>query len=65
MTKLLGFQLGAPALSVQGDDCDPTGKPSFEILAAAEAIDLMRRYPHQFSLVPIYEGDIEEPILPP
>lgn len=62
--KLLGYQIAdAGGVNIQGDDADPSGEPSFRILSAAEAQAVVERH-EGFLLMPIYEGDIEDPTLP-
>ncbi len=63
--KLLGYQIAdADGVNIQGDDADPSGEPSFRILNAQEAQAVVEAH-EGFLLMPIYEGDIEEPELPP
>ncbi len=64
--ELLGFQIAdAKGVNIQGDDGDPSGHPSYRILSAQEATEIVREHPEQgLLLMPIYEGDIEDPELP-
>lgn len=58
----IGFQIsGADGYSVQGDDDDPFGYNSFTVLTPETAIALMPGLPKGFHLLPIYDGDIEDP----
>lgn len=62
--KLLGFQIAdRTGTNIQGDDGDPSGHPSFRILSADEAQAVLEEH-EGFLLMPIYEGDVEEPELP-
>lgn len=62
--KLLGFQIAdRSGTNIQGDDHDPSGHPSFRILSAAEAQAVLEEN-EGLLLMPIYEGDIEDPELP-
>lgn len=59
--KFLGFQLAdRNGNNIQGDDADPTGLASFEIMTPTVAGRVVEVF-HGFLLMPIYEGDIEEP----
>lgn len=62
--KLLGFQLTDPSgCNIQGDDDDPLGLMSFQIMSpayAAKAIEKLGDSP-RYLLMPIYEGDVEDP----
>lgn len=62
--KLLGFQLADPSgCNIQGDDDDPLGLMSFQIMSpayAAKAIEKLGDSP-RYLLMPIYEGDVEDP----
>ena len=62
--KLLGFQLADPGgCNIQGDDDDPLGLMSFQIMSpayAAKAIEKLGNGP-RYLLMPIYEGDVEDP----
>ena len=62
--QLLGFQLADPSgTNIQGDDNDPLGLMSFQIMSpayAARAIERLRDGP-RYLLMPIYEGDVEDP----
>jgi hypothetical protein len=61
---LLGFQFcNAKGENIAGNDDDPSGLASFEILAPDLAIDLCHQRPKgwPYRLQPIYVGDIEEP----
>lgn len=65
MTKLLGFQIADKnGNNIQGDDGDPSGLPSYQILSAQEAEAVLGNTDDRYLLQPIYEGDIEEPELP-
>ena len=63
-TQLLGFQLADPSgCNIQGDDDDPLGLMSFQIMSpayAAKAIERLGDSP-RYLLMPIYEGDVEDP----
>lgn len=61
MKQLLGFQLAdARGANIQGDDDDPTGLASFEIMDVALAHSVIATLPG-YLLMPIFSGDIEEP----
>jgi len=65
MSKLLGFQLADKrGINIQGDSNDPTYLASFEILAPQAALKVIKYY-RNFLLMPIFEGDIEEPTILP
>lgn len=58
---IIGYQLADErGQSIQGDDIDPTGLSSFEVMDRRLALAVATRYP-AFHLRPVYEGDIEEP----
>lgn len=60
--KLLGFQFGnREGHSIQGDNNDPSGLFSFEIMTPLLAATMIERH-HSAGLVliPIFEGDIED-----
>lgn len=60
---LLGYQVADEAgHNIQGDDKDPSGLASFEIMPPDLAMATLAHMPG-FSLYPIYEGDIEKPTL--
>lgn len=61
--KLLGYQMADHmGENIQGDDNDPSGHPSFYVLNAAEAWRVLEDNPdHGLLLMPIYEGDVENP----
>jgi len=63
MTKLLGYQLtNLKGENIQGKNEDPTNMASFEIMAPVFASYVMRLMAtRKFLLMPIYEGDIEDP----
>ena len=66
MPKLLGFQIADHmGENIQGDDNDPSGLPSFHILNSTEAWAIIAAHGKSRSLLlqPIFEGDIEEPVL--
>ncbi len=62
--KLLGFQLADPSGSnIQGDEDDPLGLMSFQVMSpayAAKAIERLGDSP-RYLLMPIYDGDVEDP----
>lgn len=62
--KLLGFQLADPnGSNIQGDEDDPRGLMSFQVMSptyAARAIERLGDSP-RYLLMPIYEGDVEDP----
>lgn len=67
MTKeLLGFQIAnANGVNIQGESADPSGYPSFRILSMEEAATVVRNNQGtDLLLMPIYQGDIEDPELP-
>ena len=61
--KLLGYQItDHMGENIQGDDGDPSGQPSYYVLNAEEAWKVLEDNPEaNLLLMPIYEGDIEEP----
>lgn len=60
----IGFQIsGADGYSVHGNDEDPFGYNSFTVLTPETAIALMPGLPNGFHLLPIYDGDVEDPEL--
>jgi len=62
MRKLLGYQIAdADGTNIQGDDGDPSGLPSFHIMTAQEAAPILEASPSRLLLMPIFEGDIENP----
>lgn len=65
MRKFLGFQLcNSQGVNIQGDDEDPTGIASFEIMSPEVALEVMSKgwgKTGKYLLMPIFEGDIEEP----
>lgn len=62
MRKLLGYQIAsATGENIQGDEGDPSGLPSFHIMTAAEAAPILEASAERLLLMPIFEGDIEEP----
>jgi len=66
MRGLLGFQItDATGTNIQGDDNDPIGLASFEVMSPLSAIAVMAGLPadHSYLLQPIYQGDIEEPVI--
>ncbi len=62
---LLGFQLAdVTGHNIQGDDNDPTGLASFEVMTPDFAVHFMSSKPSiRYLLMPIYVGDIEEPVI--
>jgi hypothetical protein len=62
--KLLGYQLAdSTGKNIQGSDTDPTSNASFEVMAPHVATTVMRQLSGGFLLMPIYEGDIEDPTI--
>lgn len=62
MPKLLGFQLANKnGRNIQGDDDDPTSLASFEVMGLVTALNVISDLNGGYLLMPIYEGDIEEP----
>lgn len=62
---LLGYQVADEAgNNIQGDHNDPSGLASFEIMPPNLALNTIEHMPG-FTLYPIFEGDIEEPVLLP
>lgn len=60
MRKLLGYQLAnAGGVNIQGDDEDPTGFASFEIMSPETANAVMQDNPG-YLLMPIFDDCIEE-----
>ena len=61
MKQLLGFQLAnSKGENIQGDPEDPTGLASFEVMDPMLALSVIAKHPG-FLLMPIFQGDIEEP----
>ncbi len=62
--NFLGWQIANQVgENIQGDD--PSGYSSYRILNSEEAERFMRdNHDKKFLLMPIYEGDIEEPEMP-
>lgn len=61
--QLLGFQIcDENGDNIQGDDHDPSGLCSFEVMTPALAAYKMADLPN-YRLQPIYDSDIEEPHL--
>lgn len=60
---LLGFQIAdRNGVNIQGDEGDPSGQPSYHIMNAVEASAVLAGNPDAgLLLMPIFEGDIEEP----
>ena len=67
MPKFLGFQLcNLAGANIQGDPDDPTGLASFEIMTPERAAEEMAHIGiRSFLLMPIYDGDVEEPTIVP
>ena len=65
MKKLLGFQLADKyGRNIQGDPIDPTNLRSFEVMDMPLAFFIIGRHSsYGFLLMPIFEGDIEEPVV--
>ncbi|WP_114946513.1 hypothetical protein [Microvirga calopogonii] len=64
--QLLGFQLAdRSGHNIQGDDEDPLNLMSFQIMTPAYAVAAMGKLggDPRYLLMPIFEGDIEEPSL--
>jgi hypothetical protein len=64
--RLLGFQLADPSgQNIQGDDDDPLNLMSFQIMTPAYAIKAMEKLGDRprYLLMPIFEGDVEDPHL--
>lgn len=65
--KLLGFQIANNrGRNIAGDDDDPTGFASFEVMAPQMTIQWIEKNAGKVSaggylLMPIFESDIEEP----
>lgn len=61
--KLLGFQIADHmGENIQGEEGDPSGHPSFYVMSAQEAAGVVEENPnHNLLLMPIFEGDIEDP----
>jgi len=63
MKNLLGFQYAdKEGYSIQGDEDDPTGLRSFEVIHPDVIANYLRVHPWK-NLIAIYEGDIEEPTI--
>lgn len=65
--KFVGFQLAnAAGANIQGDEGDPASLASFEVMSPDEAVRIIAALPPgAFLLMPIFEGQIEEPrVLP-
>lgn len=59
---LVGYQIAnAQGENIQGDDGDPSGYASYEILSERAARAVLEKTDGNYLLCPIYEGDIEEP----
>lgn len=58
--KLLGFQF-----ENAGDDDDPSGLASFEVMTPRLLVSLLEHYPNQIqiNIIPVYEDTIEEPVI--
>ncbi|WP_262298186.1 hypothetical protein [Microvirga sesbaniae] len=64
--RMLGFQLADPSgHNIQGDDEDPLNLTSFQIMTPAYAVAAIAKLggDSRYLLMPIFEGDIEEPSL--
>ena len=64
MRKLLGYQLAdKDGVNIQGDDEDPTGLNSFDVMPHEVANLVMQDLGDEADilLMPIFEGDVEEP----
>jgi len=64
MAKLIGFQLANKnGVNITGDDDDPFEMASFEVISPHSLFEVLEAMPlnHGLLLMPIYEGDIEEP----
>jgi len=64
MAKLIGFQLtNKNGTNITGDDDDPMEMASFEVISPQRLFEVLEAMPenHGLLLMPIYEGDIEEP----
>ncbi|MBD2745705.1 hypothetical protein IC232_03250 [Microvirga sp. BT688] len=64
--KLLGFQLAdRSGVNIQGDEDDPLNLTSFQIMTPAYAIGALEKLGDaaRYLLMPIFEGDVEEPHL--
>jgi len=62
--KLVGYQLADKnGVNIQGDDEDPTGFTSFEVMSPEIAHQVMQDLGDEtdFLLMPIFDGDVEEP----
>jgi hypothetical protein len=60
---LIGFQLAdRTGVNIAGDDSDPSHFHSFEVIHPEDAATAASRWPGHL-LMPIYEGDIEEPVI--
>lgn len=60
--KLLGYQIADQfGENIQGEENDPSGFPSFHVMSAEEANAVLEKHDQNLLLMPIYEGDIEEP----
>lgn len=64
MAAFLGYQIASlSGDNIMGDDECPVDEPSFAILSPETAQAVMQEQrERKFLLMPIYEGDIEEPI---
>lgn len=61
--EVVGYQIGdEQGYSIQGEDEDPTGLASYEILAPDAAAVVRARYP-TLRMAAIYADDIEEPVV--
>ena len=62
---LVGYQVADEAgNNIQGDHNDPSGLTSFEIMPSNLALNTIEHM-RGFSLYPIFEGDIEKPVILP
>lgn len=64
--RLLGYQIADQfGENIQGDEGDPSGEPSYRVLSMEEANAIMEDPANRdLLLMPIREGDIENPTLP-
>ena len=64
MAAFLGYQIASlSGDNIMGDDECPVDGPSFGILSPEDAQAVMEEQREcRFLLMPIYEGDIEEPV---
>lgn len=63
MRRFIGYQLAdARGVNIQGDEGDPSGLPSFHVMDALEAQQVVAEHSDLgLHLMPIYQGDVQNP----